>query len=193
MAVAMHKLDEVDRSIMNTIRKQRDLWTPSKLAGLLPQPQSTLEKRVKLLREHELLQDVTTVDLAALGYTLRYRIDVKINPEHLRPRLGEKKGKTAPEADAPLAGENPQQWLARRLQEQLAGYQNVIMDDITILMGSADLCLRVRAKTHEDVFELITQGLRLMPAVADTITSHEAWSIWDKESRPSATGAPSPG
>jgi predicted transcriptional regulator len=73
---SVHEINELDREIMSTVRKIRGLWTPRKLADTLKKSQSTLEKRVTLLRESRLLEDVTNVQVTALGYVLRYRIDV---------------------------------------------------------------------------------------------------------------------
>jgi hypothetical protein len=49
--------------------------------------------------------------------------------------------------------------------------------DVTILLGQAyDLSLVIRARSPKAVFLFVTEGLRVLGGVQETMTYQEAWS-----------------
>ena len=176
MADDKSNLIELDLLIMDVIRQEPGMWPPSRLASALNRPVSTIEKRVKILKDRQLFRDETRVQLAALGFTLRYRVDVQINPRELNDS---REKDEAHEWKRPIG--NPQKRLAGQIRKQLmpAFKDSVILEDITILLGNpADLCITVRVRSHAHIFAFVTEGLRTLKGVSNTSTSYEAWSIF---------------
>ena len=145
-----------------------------------------LTHRLEELRNNGWLDVHREVDVVVLGYRLRYRIDVKINPSKLKDHVSEltdalRKAKKQQPSDG-----NPQKVLAMYikhalLQETKAPQrlcERIIVEDVAILMGDpADLTISVRVKDHEDIFQFVTGFLRPAPGVENTSTSLEAWSV----------------
>lgn len=152
--------------------------TDKALASRFKMSEDQMQRRLSTLKDREWWNWRRVVNTASLGFGLRYRIDVKINPLLLRNHLPELKGRPVERND------NPQKILARYIKNTLANdhrfKRRVIVEDITIVMGDpADLCVTVRVQDHDDVFEWVTGGLRAVGGIENTSTCLEAWSVLD--------------
>lgn len=139
----------------------------------------SIQRRLTPLRDNHWIETKRIVDWAAVGYRLKYRIDVKIDPLALQQKLTTLK-------DAPISQtDNPQKILAGYIKNKLAADKAfadiVIVEDVVILLGEpADLSITVRVREPEDVFDWVTAGLRAAtPGIESTSTCLEAWSILD--------------
>jgi DNA-binding Lrp family transcriptional regulator len=122
------------------------------------------------------IRDERVFEMEAMGFDLRYRIDVKIAPVVLAEHIQQYKGETDKGID------NPQEILVRYIvnklgvPQDLQGRPRLLVEDAYILLGDdADLSLTVRAKEHSDVFQWVTRRLRGLPGVENTSTCLEAW------------------
>lgn len=184
------KPNQIQEKILHAIRKNP--YIDNK--GLMDECDLTedkLQHRLKELHDNGWLDVYREIDVIALGYKLRYRIDVKINPRDLQPHLDDLRNKLMAAKKLP-SDNNPQKLLAlyiKNLLLQAPGdlleaeaferlRQRVIVEDVSILMGDpADLTISVRVKDHEDIFQFVTGLLRPAPGVENTSTSLEAWSV----------------
>lgn len=172
---AKHEPTEEQLQILNLIRQDpyisyEDLAKVSKLS------EDQVGRLLKILRQNEWLDSKYIVDPVVLGYRLRYRVDVKINPLSLRGESAKLKGSKL------LPNDNPQKILAAYIKDTLAldkrFSDRVMIEDITIVMGDpADLCVTLRVKDHDDILDFVTAGLRETPGIENTMTCLEAWSI----------------
>jgi DNA-binding Lrp family transcriptional regulator len=154
-------MDETDRSIISFFMLHPEA-TIVELADSLEIARATAQRRVLRLKEEELLKRAFSIAPKALGYTLRYRIDVTINTRAATAKSF--KGIAAQIAEAV----NKDQKLAER----------VFIEDILLLMGSSsDLAVVLRAKSYQSVLEYVTESLRRMPGVNSTLIVQEAWSL----------------
>jgi DNA-binding Lrp family transcriptional regulator len=166
---------EEQLQILNLIRQHphishQDLAKASELSV------DQIGRRLTEMRENEWLDLKYIVDPVVLGYRLRYRVDVKINPLSLRGESAMLKGSKL------LPNDNPQKILAAYIKDTLAEESRfkdrVMIEDITIVMGDpADLCVTLRVKDHDDILDFVTAGLRETPGIENTMTCLEAWSI----------------
>jgi len=116
------------------------------------------------------------LDLAVLGYPLRYRVDIFVKPANLREGKG-----GLPEDDAVVDSQKKlAQYILRRLPARKPFDGKILVEDVRILLGSpADLSATVRAKDTDAILEFVTQGLRMCRAVSQTASCLEAWSCRD--------------
>jgi hypothetical protein len=166
--------------IMEEFRKNPYI-SNSLLAANLGLPIRTLEDQLKPLYDNEWIDTRTVVDLPAMGYKLKYRIDVKINPRELRKQLETLKGSVV------NRDENPQVILGHYIRYRLPKEERclrfdgrLLIEDIVILLGDpADLSITVRVQEHKDAFDWVTTILRTLDPVDNTSTCLEAWSVID--------------
>jgi DNA-binding Lrp family transcriptional regulator len=157
---------------------REDPWMlQEELAGKLGVTSDAAGHRIRALRENDWLDTKHVVNLAALGYRLRYRIDVKTNPFILQQSLEKLKSSLS------VADQNPQKILAGYIKNKLAAEdrfkERVVVEEITITMGDpADLCVTVRVRDHDDILDFVTAGLRATPGVENTSSCLEAWSVF---------------
>jgi DNA-binding Lrp family transcriptional regulator len=167
------KLDGKDLRIAERVIRDPRV-TVEEIAEQLNQPVSTVQKRLAdLLRKGQLERMIRIADWAAIGYPLRYRIDVKTDQRQLSIGQGGKSGEP-PKIDS-------QKKLATYIMRTMPkGYSGLlIVQDVTLLFGQPDLCVTVRARDHQTVFDFVTVGLRLLGGVESTMTFHEVWSCAD--------------
>ena len=115
------------------------------------------------------------VDPTYLGYRLRYRIDIFLQPGKLRD------GKGGLPEDPDI---NSQKSLARYILNRLPNKSQfrgkVLVEDVQILLGHpADLSATVRATDSDAMLEFVTEGLRMCQAVTQTTSCLQAWSCKD--------------
>jgi DNA-binding Lrp family transcriptional regulator len=159
--------------ILEAIRKNPYI-SEADLAQRFSMSTDSIGRRLKDLRDKDWLDVRYIPNLSAMGYSLRYRLDVKINPGVLVKELEKLKGSKV------LGSDNPQKILAAYIKNTLETrfLNRVIVDDILIILGDpADLCVTVRVHDHVDVFDWVTAGLRAIPGIENTSTCLEAWSI----------------
>lgn len=165
-------LDDMDRRILLELIRNPGLAIAA-LARNVDSHTPTIQKRVaKLLRSGCIRRDIRIIDWLAAGFALRYRIEINVNLRDLY------KGHTGPEG---VKIDNHQA-LARYIATNLPrrDRDRLLVEDVTILLGSkVDLCVTVRARDHQSVFDFITNDLRLLGGIESTQTYHEAWSYLD--------------
>jgi DNA-binding Lrp family transcriptional regulator len=168
MNILLTGFDEKDRLIVKGVIAHPEI-SNEELAKSTGLPLSTLHKRLaELLRRKCLERVIRVIDWRAVGYPLRYRIDIRVNNRELH------RG-----ASDPIGGIDSQKKLAiyikTVLPKQYSG--SVIVEDVIILLGqAADVSVLIRAKDPHVVFDFVTEGLRRLAGVEMTTTSHEAWS-----------------
>jgi DNA-binding Lrp family transcriptional regulator len=135
-------------------------------------PQATVQKRLShMLHEGILERIVKVVRWEAIGYPLRYWIDVRVNQRELRAG----RGGPHSEGDRIDSTSKLAQYIMHSVASKFSG--SLIVLDVTMLLGSpADLSVYIRAKDHHTVLDFVTNGLRALGAVDSTTTFHEAWS-----------------
>jgi DNA-binding Lrp family transcriptional regulator len=180
------------------------------LAKSLGIHKNTVQRRRRaLLTEGILAPSLEIRDWGAIGFPLRYRIDIEINAQSLLGGDAGEKRKAARDFDASPA-DCPEELRPKRpvdTQERMAhyiysdllkyvkwristgqdhgnGFDNLedvlIIQDVNILLGHrADLSMIVRASHQSAVLMLVVNGLRRMRGVTSTVSSHEAWSCVD--------------
>lgn len=168
------KLDDRDEQILAFIIRNPDA-TVEEIAAETNIPGSTVQKRLSdLLKDRVLARQIVVQNWQLAGYSLSYRIDIKINQRVLRSGHGglEEDGNQI----------NSQKKLASYIRDRLSKrYSNqLIVRDVVILLGQqADLVVSVRAKDHAVILDFVTEALRMCGGVDYTMTSQEAWSCAD--------------
>jgi DNA-binding Lrp family transcriptional regulator len=166
--------DELNQKILDWARRhpQSNVATIAKAVGL---ERDTTQKRLNKLTALGALQRHYQVDLDALGFTNRYRMDIFVDPRELEKETSIKAlgHRTIP---------NLQERLARKLLElnDKKGNENVIIEDVAVLMGDdADLCATVLTKGDQKaIYHFVTQVVRQeLPGVRNSQTCIEAWSM----------------
>jgi DNA-binding Lrp family transcriptional regulator len=160
-------LDERDRSIVEFLRSHPEA-SISDLAFGSHIPEPTVQRRLSKLLEQGDLKRIIAVNLSSLGYVLRYRIELALDPQEVAAK--QKSVKT----------------IAQQIREDLPTQPKfkgrLIVQNVFALMGgSADLAISVRAKNHDVVLNFVLEGLRNIPGVRSTTIVQEAWSAvqWD--------------
>jgi DNA-binding Lrp family transcriptional regulator len=151
----------------NPCAENKDLCNELKI------PPRTLEDRLKILRAAELITGQQRVaDLVATGSRLRYRVDIKINPNMLHKS-------TIPELVENEHTNNRQELLAYYIRDVIAKKcAGVIIEDVSILLGDpADLSATIVVPSHTVIFDFITRYLRALDVIENTSTSHVAWRL----------------
>lgn len=169
-------LDQKDFLILDCVRKHPEA-TVKQLGDYIKEsvgedeaiPYHTLQKRVLKLINYRVLRRQLTVDPAAFGYTLHARIDISVNQSELR------KGSKP-------HGAKTQKALAEFIVNNLAGTDprfkgEIFVNDIHVLLGSADLSIDVFVKDHRKLSEFVIEGVRDLPGIGNTHTATFAWSV----------------
>lgn len=139
----------------------------------LTQPQ--VKHALDDLKREQHIMSGYLVDLAYLGYPLRYRVDVFVIPANLRDGKGGLPGDSGVDSQKSLA-----RYILRKLPAQKPFVGKILVEDVRILLGNpADLSATVRAKDTSAMLEFITDGLRMCNAVSQTASCLEAWSCRD--------------
>jgi DNA-binding Lrp family transcriptional regulator len=163
---------------------------------------STVQRRRSQMEDQGVLSRDTQIKAwRAVGFGLRFRIDILINQHELREGGGPA---DSPDAIKPSKPINSQERLATFIKDKLVDYvawriekglepddrnpnattmtpkefkESIVVQDVTILLGHhADLAATVRARTVPAVRKFVTSGLRMMRGIATTSTAHEVWS-----------------
>lgn len=196
------ELDEKDQAIAHAVIRYPQA-TIEELAEQTRIAASTVQKRVAdMLARDQLARVMEVRDWRAAHYPLRYRIDIKVHQPAFMEDAGggpvvAKPAETSADDDpdeGPLALPPPghkvtsQKELGRYIKNRLARAEcfrgRLVCLDVVILMGHAyDLSVTVRAVDANAVTDFVTRGLRFCRAVAETMSSLEAWSSDDEERR----------
>ena len=149
----------------------------------------TVEDSLKRLRLRGWIREQKrSVDLAASGMMLRYRIDVKINPHDLHA------SRTIGALRKTYGTHNVQELLAYYIRDVVAGKtQGVIVEEVSILLGDpADLCATVLVPDQRTIFEFVTEHLRDLIEIENTSTSLVAWRIFKETNSQEKSNRPEP-
>jgi DNA-binding Lrp family transcriptional regulator len=139
--------------------------------------ESAVGKRLaELLNEKRLERMIVVRDWVAAGYPFRYRIDVKADMKELR--LG--RGGPAKEPQTI----DSQKKLCAYIKDVLGRkyHGRLVVLDATILLGQKyDLFITVRAKNPKTILDFVTEDLRILGGVSETLSSQEAWTYGEPE------------
>jgi len=165
--------DPINRGIMNYVQGYPEAKV-AEIGDAVGLKRPAAQKRVNKLFSQGKLKRTIVVDLDALGFDNRFRIDIEVDPSELNTREGKKflsPVKTATNID------NQQELLA--LQIMCLGTEDILVEDVSILLGDqgADLCLAVRGRDLRHVFDFVTKRLRSVPGIKKTHTYIEGWAV----------------
>ena len=198
---------EIDKNeeILEFVRKN-PLARESEIADKINLSLSATHNRIVKLKKMKRLRSGMTVDLNAIGFDHRYRIDIKINPRRLRQaveaaRKAVEEGKQLKDVKGTDAAElfnavehwhhlsNHQEILAFHILSISEKNPDLIVEDVAVLLGDpADLSATVRIRSprrdkaqRDDpvvklVYSFVTEELRGMTSIDNTETCIEAWS-----------------
>jgi DNA-binding Lrp family transcriptional regulator len=179
--------------------------TNDDIATLSGLSKSTVQRRRSQMEDDGVLSRDTQIKAwRAVGFGLRFRIDILINQHELRKGGGPEDGPDKVKPSKPI---NSQELLATFIKEKLVDYvawrieegleaddrnprattltpeefkESIVVQDVTILLGHhADLAATVRARNVPAVRKFVTSGLRMMRGIATTSTAHEVWSYME--------------
>ena len=118
------------------------------------------------------INDRYVVDLPYLGYPVRYRIDIFVNPANLRDGKGGLRGDPDVDSQKALA-----KYIAKTLPQKQLFCGKILVEDVRMLLGHpADLSATVCASNNDAITEFVTEGLRMCGAINQTSSCLEAWS-----------------
>jgi DNA-binding Lrp family transcriptional regulator len=178
MPTSYERLDVKDRAIAEAIVQNPRASVPwiSKATGY---PESTVNKHLSAMQQLDRLvlgRIIQVLNWRAVGYPLRYRVDILVDQRMLSRGKGGPYGK-------------PQKSKAERIstQEQLGTYikytlskqyeGRIVVLDASILLGhAADLTVALCAKDSEAIRDFVTTGLRGLGGVNSTSTSEQIWT-----------------
>jgi len=211
-----------DQQILEFIRKN-PLARETEIARAVKLSRSATHNRLVKLKKSRRLRDGMAVDIWALGFRHRYRVDVTVNPRRLKDTIvsaqealadahgdvakarasfedddGKHKGKPGDElleavsrwGRSQKGDSKPQEILAFHILGRGEKHPNLIVEDVTVLLGDdADLCatVAVRAPKQEEedagqdpateiIYAFVTGDLRSMASIESTSTCIQAWS-----------------
>src|SRR5581483_21144 len=171
MALDRTEHDIKNRKILDYVRHKPNA-TVVEIAKTIEMKRAATQKRItKLVRAHR-LKRALIVDLDALGFRYRYRVDIKIAPQTLKAQFKVLEDKIP----------NPQMRLAHHLMNALEindseRAASIIIEDVSIVLGEpADLTAIVRTNDPSHILGFVTTDLRGIPGVENTSTSFEAWT-----------------
>lgn len=169
-------LDETDEAIIRCLKEnpeilQKNIADSLIKTGLVPKSLSypTVQRRIKKLTDAKIIGQPFSINWAAAGYGLRYRVGILIDPVKLQSAADYKSQEGL--ADYILKG------LVRDpINDQ--GFENeILVEDIYILLGGeVDLAVDFCAKNNKKATLFIINGLRNLPGVTNTTTAHVNYS-----------------
>jgi DNA-binding Lrp family transcriptional regulator len=164
--------DAVDVKIIEVIIHNPQA-TVDGIAEQVRMSSTAIQKRLgDLFNDNKLGRAIIVKDWNYAGYPFLYRVDIKANMRLLQLAQGGPPGDGDEQIDS-------QRKLANYIKDTLAKrYRGrLIVVDVTILLGQAyDLSLVIRARSPKAVFLFVTEGLRVLGGVQETMTYQEAWS-----------------
>lgn len=135
-------LDEKDLSILSVLRNDASK-SAVQISTLLGLPRSTVQERIRRMKRRRLIKRFTVIpNYASLGEATKAYILVSLLPE-------------------PLVSH-------RELAERIARLEGVYEADL--VSGEWDLLLKVRARSMQEIGELVIEKLRTMGGVGRTVT-----------------------
>jgi DNA-binding Lrp family transcriptional regulator len=147
------------KGIPDTLKKERGLT--------IPYP--TVQRHINDLIEKKVVSRRFSVDWAAAGYLVRYRVGILIDPVALRDgsATGGEYG-----SQAELAT-----YIAKNLAEDERFKNKLVVDDVFILLGgNVDLAIDFYAKDDKTATQFIIDALRNLPGIRDTVSAKLAYS-----------------
>jgi DNA-binding Lrp family transcriptional regulator len=172
MAIEMEQ-DEKNREIMDYIYNHPNA-TVAEIGVEVGLKREATQKRIARLYSSGKLKRQLAVDLDALGYTNRFRIDVNVSPADLREEQNEEIKKIKHNSDI----KNDQ--IALALQIMGLSTKDLIVEDVSVLLGDpADLSVTVRSTQDlKYIFDFVTAKLRPLKGVVKTATCVESWAVF---------------
>lgn len=169
---------ETDQQILEFIRKN-PLAREHEIGVAVKLSRAAVHKRLTRLKKMQHVRSGMTVNLQALGYRHRFRVDIKIDPRILGQefeKAKDKKGELA-EAYTQWPGVNPQEVLAFHILALGEKDPGLIIEDVHVVLGDpADLCAIVRMTDGDRIYPFVTEKLRKLHSISNTSTCIEPWS-----------------
>jgi len=173
-------LDPTDRKIVDCVIENPSVTVEGIVKYLDEQDvqlsESAVGKRLAELNKSKLERIIVVRDWVAAGYPFRYRIDIKADMRELR--LG--RGGPAKEPQTIDSQKKLCAYIKDILGRKYHG--RLVVLDATILLGQKyDLFITIRARDPKTVLDFVTEDLRILGGVADTLSSQEAWTYGEPE------------
>jgi len=164
--------DDKDLRIVDSLIRDHRLTIVEVAKQLGFAPPTVQRRLLRLIDSGVVERGVRICDWSAVGYPLRYWIDLKVNHRALQQGRGGPPGNRQVSSMRKLAS-----YIMRAVGDAYEAKRQLIVQDVTILLGSpADLSVYIRARDHHTVLDFISNGLGALGAVESTRTFHEVWS-----------------
>jgi DNA-binding Lrp family transcriptional regulator len=163
-------LDQIDQQILECVVRDAKV-TVDQLAEELSLTASAIQKRLTALFDGRYIERVIAVrDWAGAGFPFRYRVDVQVNMRELKAgRGGLLDDQQRVDSQKKLGI-----YIAEIVPKQFRG--RIVIEDVAILLGRADLSVTVRVRDAQTILDFVTDGLRMLGGVEQTVTSFESWA-----------------
>lgn len=141
-----------------------------------------VEWALKSMSRKKWIESGFRVSPTALGYPVRYRVDIWVIPMKLREGLG---GRVQDHDGAGVrlvidSQKRLGRYIMETLAEEPAFKERVLVEEIHILLGGpADMSATVRARDNESMMNFVLDGLRSCEGIQQTSTYLLSWSFPD--------------
>ena len=154
-------LDKKDQEILLYLLNHPEA-TVREVAEKLKIPRPTAQRRILNLRIAKHLKAALIVNPSALGFALRYRIDISVNTPNVKDQMSMKE----------LA-----QYIMKVPAQDPRFRDRLLVENVHIMLGGqADLSVDVRVKHHNAIVDFVTEGLRMIRGVQDISIVQKGWS-----------------
>ena len=171
-----HTFDEKDEAIIHCIERDptilmKRIPTVLEECGGPTIPYPTVQKRVKNLTRSKFLEQRFSINWKRVGYLVRYRVGILIDPITLREK-------------SPGKEYDSQEGLAKYITFKLAQAEpfkdKLVVDDVYILLGgNVDLAIDFYARDDKTATLFIIEALRGLPGINNTVSAKLAYSSKD--------------
>lgn len=169
-------LDKRDEAIIHCIEHQPDILLMEIPEALKARggpdeeiPYPTVQRRMNKLIERKVVSRNYSVNWAAAGYMVRYRVGILIDPIELRNKSIEGKKYDTQEGLA--------DYIMDELGQDILFKNKMVIDDVFILLGgNVDLAIDFYAKDDKTATQFIIDKLRNLPGVSNTVSAKLAYS-----------------
>lgn len=167
-------LDERDQAIIHFMEQNpktllRNLPNELEASGGPAIPYPTLQRRVKILDDREVVSRVFSVNWAAAGYVVRYRVGVLIDHVTLFDQSIQSKKYDSQNGLA--------DYIMNELSQDERFKNKLVVDDVYILLGGrVDLAIDFCAQDDKTATQFIIDALRKLPGIRDTTSAKLAYS-----------------
>jgi DNA-binding Lrp family transcriptional regulator len=167
-------LDEKDQAIIHFMEQHpktllRNLPNELEDSGGPVIPYPTLQRRVKILDDRKVVSRIFSVNWAAAGYVVRYRVGILIDHVTLYDQSiqGKKYDSQNGLAD----------YIMNELSQDVRFKNKLVVGDVYIMLGgNVDLAIDFCAQDDKTATQFIIDALRKLPGIRDTTSAKLAYS-----------------